>query len=162
MRHGLIGKGWAEPMSHYFLIRTQRPKILLFPMILSQHESCLIGYFLKETLDFRGKILMYSNVLSCSNMIEQYKKVIKYCFVIAVLTYKMWWKTLLLLKVQKWSIMHYADIVGLYSWILPLKSIVSYMSKSFPISVYWERYVTIKSQLLIYQKVVFVFYMCRG
>ena len=43
----------------------------------------------EESIDFRGKILMYSNVLSCSNMIEQYKKVIEYCFVIAVLTYKM-------------------------------------------------------------------------
>ncbi len=27
---------------------------------------------------------MYSNVLSCSNMIEQYEQVIEYCFVVAV------------------------------------------------------------------------------
>ncbi len=27
----------------------------------------------KCTIDFRGKILMYSNVQSCSNMIEQYR-----------------------------------------------------------------------------------------
>ena len=31
---------------------------------------------------------MYSNVQLCYNTIEQYKKVIEYCFVTAVLTYK--------------------------------------------------------------------------